>query len=120
MYQTIGYKIRKIREVKGFSQEYVSSKLGITQKSYSKIESGATKVDEEKLERIAAVLDVEKDVIKNFSEQFVFHSCAQFAAGYINTNHINPLEKMQEVYEKLLSEKDARIKMLERLVKEKK
>ena len=68
----------------------------------------------EKLERIAAALDVEADVIKNFSEQVVFNSCTQ--SGYINTNHINPLEKIQEVYKKLLEEKDARIKVLEQLV----
>jgi transcriptional regulator with XRE-family HTH domain len=114
METTIGHKIRKIREIKGLSQEYVSSKLGITQNSYSKIERGETNVDEDKLSQIATALDVDKDVIKNFSEQFIFHSCSQ--SGYIHTQNINPLEKIQELYGKLLAEKDSRIKLLEKVL----
>ena len=112
----IGNKIRKIREIKGYSQEYMSSKLGIAQNSYSKMERGETNVDEEKLSQIAIVLEVEKEMIKNFNEQAVFNSCNQ--SGYINTQNINPLEKLQEVYEKLLAEKDLRIKLLEGMLGE--
>ena len=114
METTIGYKIRKVRKIKGLSQQYVAKKLGISQAAYSSIESGKTNVNEKKLECIAAAIDVEPDVIKNFNEQVVFNSCTQ--SSFSNTDYINSLEKIQKVYKKLLKEKDARIKVLEQLV----
>ena len=36
----VSSNIKKIREIKGFSQDYVATKLDITQNSYSKIERG--------------------------------------------------------------------------------
>jgi transcriptional regulator with XRE-family HTH domain len=38
MSKNIGEKIRQIRDLKGLSQEYISGKLGISQRAYSKIE----------------------------------------------------------------------------------
>ena len=35
----IGAKIRRIRQLKGYSQEYMATSLGITQNSYSKLEN---------------------------------------------------------------------------------
>lgn len=33
-----GDKIRKVREIRGFSQEFMSEKLNLSQRAYSKIE----------------------------------------------------------------------------------
>ena len=48
-----GQKIRIIRELRGFSQEYLANKLGIAQNSYSKIETNRTKLNTEMLTKIA-------------------------------------------------------------------
>lgn len=38
----IGTKIRKLRELRNYNQEYMSQKLDISQKAYSDIEQGTT------------------------------------------------------------------------------
>ncbi|MCC7050249.1 MAG: helix-turn-helix transcriptional regulator, partial [Bacteroidia bacterium] len=84
--EPLGIKIKKIREIKNISQDYMAKHLGLSQAAYSGIESGKTKLSEQKLQTIAGVLKVEPEVIKNFNEQVVFNSCSQ--SGYFNNNHI--------------------------------
>ena len=56
----VSEKIRKIRELKGYSQDYVAAKLKMSQTNYSKIEKGDTKeMTVERLEKIANALEVE-------------------------------------------------------------
>lgn len=112
----IGQKIKRIREIRNLTQDYMASKLNITQAAYSSIESGKTKIDDNKLKSIAQILDVDEDIIKNFDDKVIFNSCVQ--SGYINTNHINPIEKIQELYDKLLKEKDSKIALLENMLKQ--
>ncbi len=71
----IGYKIKKIREFRNFSQEYMAELLGITQGSYSKIEKGQTKLDIDRFQLIAGVLNVEPVFLLNFDEGKVFERC---------------------------------------------
>ncbi|MEO6150556.1 MAG: helix-turn-helix transcriptional regulator [Mucilaginibacter sp.] len=49
--------IRKQRETKNYTQEYLAAKLKISQNAYSKIELGYTKITLERLFQIAAVLE---------------------------------------------------------------
>jgi len=51
-------KIRTRRKELGFSQEYVAMKLGISQKAYSDIESGKTKLKNDVLNEIAVILEI--------------------------------------------------------------
>ncbi len=46
-------KLRKLRIEKGYSQEYMAAKLGLSQSAYSKIERGKTKLTIERLERLS-------------------------------------------------------------------
>ncbi len=57
----IATNIRRIREGKGYTQEYIALKLGISQNAYSKIELGYTKITLERLFYIAGL--IETDVI---------------------------------------------------------
>lgn len=56
--RTIAASIRKKREFKNYTQEYMVYKLDISQNAYSKIELGYTKITLERLFQIAEVLDV--------------------------------------------------------------
>jgi len=51
--------IRKARIDKGFSQDYVSTELGITLSAYSKIERGLTDPSLSRMKQIAEVLEVD-------------------------------------------------------------
>ena len=52
-------RIRKIRETKELKQENMAHLLAISQKAYSKIETGTTKLSVERLIEIANLLEVD-------------------------------------------------------------
>ncbi|WP_445748241.1 helix-turn-helix domain-containing protein [Polaribacter sp.] len=54
----IRIKIRNYRLIKGYSQEYMSSELNISQTAYHKIESGKIKLKVCTLLKIADVLEI--------------------------------------------------------------
>jgi len=55
---SITLKIRKIRESKGYSQEYMANKLGITQSAYCKMEKKDRKINFDNINRIADILEL--------------------------------------------------------------
>src|ERR1700712_2022080 len=62
----IGRKISRIRELRGMKQEALALELGISQQAVSKIEQSAD-VEDEALTKIASILGVSIEAIKNFS-----------------------------------------------------
>lgn len=73
----IGQKIKKIRELRNYSQEYMAMHLGISQEAYCRLESGQTKIELNRLQKIAEALNVEPLFLMNFDDSFVFNSCIQ-------------------------------------------
>lgn len=60
--------LRKVRRDKEYSQEYIASKLNISQKAYSDIESGKTIIKNDLLLKLAEILDVNLDILCNLSD----------------------------------------------------
>lgn len=56
--KAIAAVIRKKRDEKKYTQEYLAYKLNISQNAYSKIELGYTKITVERLFQIAEVLEI--------------------------------------------------------------
>ena len=57
--KNVAGNIRKIREYRDYTQDYLAAKLKISQNAYSKIELGYSKLTIERLFQISAILDVE-------------------------------------------------------------
>jgi transcriptional regulator with XRE-family HTH domain len=110
--EKIGLKIRKIRELKNITQDYVAKQLAISQASYSIIESGRAKVSEEKLTVIASILDVSPEKIATFNELDLLSNPIINHDSYSESGL--SLAKIVELYEKLLLEKDRYIEILEK------
>ncbi|WP_254562668.1 helix-turn-helix domain-containing protein [Dyadobacter diqingensis] len=53
--QVMGTKVRKLREIYGYSQEYVAFQMNISQAAYSKKESGRTDLSLSCLNKIAEI-----------------------------------------------------------------
>lgn len=53
-----GSVIRKYREMRNYSQEYVAGKMGISQNAYSKIENNITQLTVSHIRQISAILEV--------------------------------------------------------------
>ncbi|HRC32456.1 MAG TPA: helix-turn-helix transcriptional regulator [Bacteroidia bacterium] len=79
----IGYKIKKIRELKGLSQGYMAKQMNIEQPQYSRIEQSDDKISAKYLEAIAAIFEMKMDDIIHFDEKVIFNI----------SNHNNHLEK---------------------------
>lgn len=69
----IGQKIKKLRELKNYTQSHVAEGIGLTQSDYSKMEQGETEVSYTKLEKIANVLGLRPEDIISFNESMVFN-----------------------------------------------
>lgn len=57
--KTVAGNIRKIREFRNYTQDYLAAKIGISQNAYSKIELGYSKITLDRLFQIAKIIDVE-------------------------------------------------------------
>lgn len=77
----IGDKIKSIRELKNYTQEYIADQLGITQAGYSKIEKGKTSLSLEKLQQLALILELPLENIIHFESQRYFDQDISIAKG---------------------------------------
>ncbi|MBD3584109.1 helix-turn-helix domain-containing protein [Flavobacterium selenitireducens] len=116
----IGRKISRIRELRGMKQEALADFLGISQQAISSIENSQD-VDDNKLSQIASALGVTKEGIKQFSEEAVFNIINNTFTDYSSNNnnylcHINPLEKIVELYERLVETEREKNIYLEKLI----
>lgn len=63
-------RIKKIRMEKGFSQEFVAEKMGISQSAYSKMEARAGNCTFYTLEKIATVLKVSVPYMLDIRDEY--------------------------------------------------
>jgi transcriptional regulator with XRE-family HTH domain len=118
----IGRKISRIRELRDMKQEALAQALGTNQQAISAIENSET-IDEEKLKAIAEVLGVSVEGIKNFSEEAVLNIIGNTLhdGSVINGNAynctFNPLDKVVELYERLVLAEKEKVEYLEKLLK---
>ncbi|WP_370897710.1 helix-turn-helix domain-containing protein [Chryseobacterium gossypii] len=115
----IGNKIKNIRELKNFTQEYMAEKLDISQAAYSKLEKGDIKVSSEKLSQIAKILDVKPEDITSFDSQKYFNSFNNVKGSnngsiIIGADETELIKKLYEdkisLLEKLLSNTEKELK----------
>lgn len=118
----LGRKISRIRELRGMKQDALAAELGISQQAVSKLEQ-SEEIEDSTLEKVAKVLGVSAEGIKNFNEETVFNIIG-------NTYHdqsaslnfqctFNPLDKLiqaleanKELYERLLASEREKIEIL--------
>lgn len=114
----IGKKISRIRELRGMKQEALAVELGVSQQTVSNIEKSAT-IEAGLLTQVANILGVTPEAIENFSEEAVFNIINNtFQDSSSNNNNylctINPLDKIIELYERLLEAEKTKVAYLER------
>ncbi|MEN2398208.1 helix-turn-helix transcriptional regulator [Flavobacterium sp. MC2016-06] len=116
----IGRKISRIRELKDMKQEALAQALGMSQQSVSAMENSEN-LDEEKLKEVAKALGMTVEAIKNFSEEAVINYFNNiYDHGIFSTgNHcnFNALDKVVELYERLVQSEKDKNEYLEKLLK---
>lgn len=70
--KTIASNIRKLREYRDYTQDYLAAKLNISQNAYSKIELGYSRITLERLFVISTVLEIDPaDLITMETEELI-------------------------------------------------
>ncbi|WP_308003020.1 helix-turn-helix domain-containing protein [uncultured Chryseobacterium sp.] len=118
MNATIGKRIRKYREERGFSQEELAEKLHISRSTYQRIENGETNSWVNHIENICTSLDVNMDEILKPEEGYMQvnnnnESTNDNGSGVIQNQTIN-----YNASEKLIEQYEERIKELKEQVQE--
>ena len=122
----VGRNLQRIRVYLGMKQEALAADLGVNQLVISKIEK-QEEIEEGFLKRIAEVLGISEEVIKDFDvEKTIFNinhhnykdaNISEGATTYAIVQQINPLEKIVELYERLLKSEQDKIEILKKYMK---
>jgi transcriptional regulator with XRE-family HTH domain len=112
----IGNNIRRIREIKNYTQEAMADKIGLSVTAYGDIERGKTDVNFTRLSQIAEALEVKPEEIVTFSSN-VFNNTIHDHGYAVNNGNVNNIpENMmlieRAVFDKMMKDKDEEIAFL--------
>lgn len=111
----LGRNIKKLRQYKNISQDYLAEKMQTTQQYISKLEN-KDEIDDETLEKLAIILDTPVNVIKNMVDDTpinyynTLHDNATLNGANSNNEnitylvHTHSIDKFIEVYERQLKD----------------
>lgn len=109
----------------GVKQDALAIDLGLTQQAVSLLEQKET-LDAPMLEKIAQVLGVTQEAIKNFNEDAAiniiantFHDSSASNSTFGNSYNFNPIEKIVELYERMLQAEKEKNELLQKLLDKK-
>jgi len=116
-----GYNVKRLREILGIKQDDLADRLDMSQQAVSKIEQ-KDMLEEEILDKLAKAMGIPIEAIKNFSEDSTSNFINTF---YDNSSFqyqctFNPLDKVIELYERMLKAEQDKVAILEKLLNDKK
>jgi transcriptional regulator with XRE-family HTH domain len=114
-----GRNVKRIREMLGIKQEFLATTLGLSQQAVSQMEQKET-LDKDVLQKLSKALGVSDGAIENFSEAAavtIISSTLHDHSGSVNYNPtFNPIDKIVELYERLLQVEREKNDLLKRLL----
>ena len=120
-----GRNVKRIREMLGIKQDALAFDLGISQQAISLLEQREA-LDKDMLEKVANILKVPVEAIKNFDEEAAINNIACNFSDHASVNYkpvINSMEKWLEALAEinklnaaLIKEKDEKNALLERML----
>jgi transcriptional regulator with XRE-family HTH domain len=112
----IGNNIRRIREIKNYTQEAVADKVGMSVSAYGDIERGKSDVNFGRLSEIAAALEVKPEEIVNFSSNVYNTTNNNHDGSVVNGGGSGPstynITIDKAVFDKMMKDKDEEIAFL--------
>lgn len=117
-----GKNVKRFREMLGIKQDALASAMGDdwNQQKISILEQREV-IDPSILDQVAKVLKINPDAIKNFNEEAATNYINTFndsSTGAFNNFNctFNPIDKIVELYERMLKEKDLLLKEKDDLI----
>jgi transcriptional regulator with XRE-family HTH domain len=116
----IGENIKKMRELKGYTQEEMASKLNISQNGYSKIEREETDVQFSRLVQISQALEIDLlDLIAFDGQRLLFNvsnTNNHTGFAYLNNDLPTILKEVGKQYEARIEAQQKEIDRLHTLL----
>ncbi|MDR2003859.1 MAG: helix-turn-helix domain-containing protein [Prevotella sp.] len=119
-----GYNVKRLREILGVKQEDLAERMKLSQQTISRYESSDI-LEDDVLEKIAAALNISPQVIKDFNEEGVINIISSTLNAHDNAAifnlypTFNTVDKLVELYERLLETEKQKVSLLEDVLKEK-
>ncbi|MCC6691515.1 MAG: helix-turn-helix transcriptional regulator [Bacteroidia bacterium] len=118
--QTINSNVKKIRQQKKLTQDFVAKKLGVSRVWYNKLENDEVAIKVDILPKLAEIFKVPVQELTQVNDSNYFSTTNNNSQIKNIANVVNDNSEIKELYEKLLNskndllaEKDLRIKNLE-------
>ena len=122
----VGRNLQKVRVYLGVKQDALATDVGMTQQAISKIEQ-QEQIEDDLLNKIADALGVSADLIKDFNEEkAIFNinsnnyrdaTISEGATANAIAHQVNPIDKIVELYERLLKSEREKIDILRESLK---
>jgi transcriptional regulator with XRE-family HTH domain len=105
--------IKKNRELKGLRQQDLADQLHMSLRSYQSLECGETKLDLERLEQIAKILETNIEELLRQDAVFINQEIKDGGRGSASAGDIyNNYESDRVIWEKLIAAKDSENELL--------
>jgi transcriptional regulator with XRE-family HTH domain len=119
-----GANVRRWREWRNINQDVLAEQIGISQTTLSVYEK-KDKLEPEILEKIAKALGIPVEAITELEDGTAINIISStfngHASGSINYNpSFDPIDKIVELYDKLLEAEKEKVIMLQEIIKDKK
>lgn len=110
----VGKKIRIIRELLGYSQDFMSIELEISQATYSRIENECTRIDISMIMRIVDILNISIINLLQFDESY-----ARSVVTISKMQSESDLLAKQNIYENRIKYLEEKVDMIQQLLSSK-
>lgn len=122
-----GYNVQRLCEIMGVSTKDLAERTGLTPDAITKLENKEV-IDEKVLDKISKALNIPAEAIKNYRDEASISIVSNtfehngVAAGYQYQSEctFNPVDKIVELYERMLKTEQEKIALLEEALKQKK
>jgi len=114
----IGNKIKKVRELKNYTQEYMAERLGITQSGYSRYEKEDGDLTISQLDKISEIFQMKLEDLISFDEKFIFNNYGTSHDKSFSVNYSNINDKERELYDKTIKLLEDQIVILQERIYE--
>ena len=110
----VGDNIKKLRELRNYTQQYMADQLEISLSGYGKIERNETDVSLGRLQQIADILGVDIHGILRFDYKHIFNlSNNEVANGQVNNYYSGREELLKRIIEQLRKENENLLSIIE-------
>jgi len=118
-----GANVRRWREWRNINQDVLADQIGVSQATLSGYEK-RDRLEPEILEKIANALDIPVEAITELNQgasiNIVSSTLHDNAGSVFYYPNFNPMDKIVELYDKLLQSEKEKVAMLQEVLKEKK